>query len=66
MIYLEDKRDRYNYDLNNSKYNNKNNIYINKNNNKLYINIFNAWNETGIGNEKILYPSIKTAIEICN
>ena len=63
MIYLENKRDRYNYDLNNSKYNNKNNIYINKNNNKLYINIFNAWNETGIGNEKILYPSIKTAIE---
>lgn len=63
LIYLEDKRDRYNYDLNNSKYNNKNNIYINKNNNKLYINIFNAWNETGISNEKILYPSIKTAIE---
>lgn len=27
LIYLEDKRDRYNYDLNNSKYNNKNNIY---------------------------------------
>ena len=52
-ISLEDKRD--NYDLNN----NKNNKY----NNKLYINIFNAWNETEINNEKILYPSIKNAIE---
>lgn len=60
-ISLEDKGD--NYDLNNNKYNNKNNIYINKNNNKLYINIFNAWNETEINNEKILYPSIKNAIE---
>ena len=56
LISLEDKRESYNYDLNNSKYNNKNN-------NKLYINIFNAWNETGINNEKILYPSIKNAIE---
>ena len=35
----------------------------NKYNNKLYINIFNAWNETEINNEKILYPSIKNAIE---
>ena len=52
-ISLEDKRD--NYDLNN----NKNNKY----NNKLYINIFNTWNETKINNEKILYPSIKNAIE---
>lgn len=56
LISLEDKRDRYNYDLNNSKYNNKNN-------NKLYINILNAWNEAGVNNEKILYPSIKSAIE---
>ena len=53
-ISLEDKR--YTYDLNNNKYNNKYN-------NKLYINIFNAWNETEINNEKILYPSIKNAIE---
>ena len=53
-ISLEDKR--YTYDLNNNKYNNKYN-------NKLYINIFNAWNETGISNEKILYPSIKATIE---
>lgn len=52
-ISLEDKGD--NYDLNN----NKNNKY----NNKLYINIFNTWNETKINNEKILYPSIKNAIE---
>ena len=52
-ISLEDKRD--NYDLNN----NKNNKY----NNNLYINIFNAWNETEINNEKILYSSIKNAIE---
>ena len=55
LVYLEHKE--YNYSLNN----NKNNIYIN--NNKLYINIFNSWNETGISNEKILYPSIKAAIE---
>ena len=47
------------YASNNNKYNN---IYINKNN-KLYINIFNAWNETGISNEKILYKPIKSAIE---
>lgn len=60
LIYLEDKRDRYNYDLNNSKNNLNNNIYIN---NKLYINIFNTWNEAGVNNEKILYPSIKSAIE---
>lgn len=60
LISLEDKRDRYNYDLNNSKNNLNNNIYIN---NKLYINIFNTWNEAGVNNEKILYPSIKSAIE---
>ncbi len=48
-ISLEYGKD--NYDLNN------------KYNNKLYINIFNAWNETEINNEKILYPSIKNAIE---
>lgn len=51
-IALEDKGD--NYYLNNNKYNNKNNIYI---------NIFNTWNETEINNEKILYPSVKNAIE---
>lgn len=49
-ISLEDKGDKY-Y-LNNNKYNNK-----------LYINIFNTWNETKINNEKILYPSVKNAIE---
>ncbi|WP_195989456.1 hypothetical protein [Clostridium sp. D53t1_180928_C8] len=66
LTFLEDKRYRDNYDLNNNyyyKYNNKNNIYINKNNNKLYINIFNAWNEIDINNEQILYPSVKSAIE---
>ena len=57
LFCLED----YYYNLNNNKLNNKNNnIYIN---NKLYINIFNTWNEAGVNTEKILYPSIKSAIE---
>lgn len=51
LIYQEDKRSEYN--LNNNKINN----------NKLYINIFNTWNKTNINNEKILYPSVKSAIE---
>ena len=38
-------------------------INCNLNNNKLYINIFNTWNDTNINNEKILYPSVKSAIE---
>lgn len=50
-IYQEDKKTNCN--LNNNKINN----------NKLYINIFNTWNETNINNEKILYPSVKSAIE---
>lgn len=50
-IYQEDKRTKCN--LNNNKINN----------NKLYINIFNTWNDTNINNEKILYPSVKSAIE---
>lgn len=58
IIYPSNEKNRYNYNLNN---NNKNNIYIN--NNKLYINIFNTWNETNINNEKILYPSVKSAID---
>ena len=33
------------------------------NNNNLYLNIFNTWNEAGVNKEKILYPSIKSAIE---
>lgn len=52
LIYQEDKKSKYN--LNNNKINN---------NNKLYINIFNTWNDTNINNEKILYPSVKSAIE---
>ena len=50
-IYQEDKKTNCN--LNNNKINN----------NKLYINIFNTWNDTNINNEKILYPSVKSAIE---
>lgn len=50
-IYQEDKK--INCNLNNNKINN----------NKLYINIFNTWNDTNINNEKILYPSVKSAIE---
>lgn len=63
-IYQEEALDSYNHNINNNKYNNKNNIYINNNkNNSLYINIFNTWNGTYISNEKILYPSVKAAIE---
>ena len=53
----------YYYNLNNNIYKNNlnnNNIY---NNNNLYLNIFNTWNEAGVNTEKILYPSIKSAIE---
>ncbi len=48
------------YNLNNINKKNNNNIYINNN---LYLNIFNTWNEAGVNKEKILYPSIKSAIE---
>ena len=48
-----------NYNLNNINKKNNNNIY----NNNLYLNIFNTWNEAGVNKEKILYPSIKSAIE---
>ena len=61
LFCLEDYYNLNNTRLNNYNLNNKNNNNIYNNN--LYLNIFNTWNEAGVNKEKILYPSIKSAIE---